>query len=128
MSVTSLLINDMWSLHLGIIGILVSVITMIYATLSSKVEEMKAIKNNTDYVAMIHMLAVEKSINTLRRLNLKVMRILLLSFLLFLFSTILQFHHTTWMIALGGILSLLMIGYCVYLVSNIYSQYQNETN
>ena len=42
--------NDLWSLSVGMIGILVSVMTLLYASLSSKVEEQTILKKSKEYV------------------------------------------------------------------------------
>ena len=38
------LISDMWNFHLAIMGIMVSIITLLYASLCGKVEELNSIK------------------------------------------------------------------------------------
>ena len=62
-------INDLWSLHLGMMGILVSIMTLLYASLSSKVEELKVLRISEDYTMMNRATAVENSVKALRKLN-----------------------------------------------------------
>ena len=46
------LIDDMWNFHLAIMGIMVSIITLLYASLCGKVEELNSIKQSKEYVLM----------------------------------------------------------------------------
>ena len=46
------LIGDMWNFHLAIMGIMVSIITLLYASLSGKVEELNSIKQSEEYVLL----------------------------------------------------------------------------
>ena len=61
------IIGDLWSVHLAIMGILVSVTTLLFASLSSKAEELDSIKNSTDYVLMNRATAVKNSIAIFRK-------------------------------------------------------------
>ena len=122
------IICDVWSLSLGLIGIYMSIITMVFATLSSKVEEKRAIENSQDYRVMNHGIAVENSINTLRRFNRKVMYALGSTFLLFLLSTAAKFFTTCWLIAICLMISLLLITCSIGLVYQLFSYYQSDKN
>lgn len=120
--------NDLWSLSVGIIGILVSVMTLLYASLSSKVEELTILKKSKEYVTMNRATAVERTVKALQRLNRQVIWLLAMSFVLFLLSTILKYFYVCWLLMIDMILALLLIVLCVGLAYKIYSQYQNETN
>ena len=120
--------NDLWSLSVGMIGILVSVMTLLYASLSSKVEELTILKKSKEYVTMNRATAVEKTVKALQRLNRQVIWLLAMSFVLFLLSTILKYFYVCWLLMIDMILALLLIVLCVGLAYKIYSQYQNETN
>lgn len=120
--------NDLWSLSVGMIGILVSVMTLLYASLSSKVEELTILKKSKEYVTMNRATAVERTVKALQRLNRQVIWLLAMSFVLFLLSTILKYFYVCWLLMIDMILALLLIVLCVGLAYKIYSQYQNETN
>ena len=120
--------NDLWSLSVGMIGILVSVMTLLYASLSSKVEELTILKKSKEYVTMNRATAVESTVKALQRLNRQVIWLLAMSFVLFLLSTILKYFYVCWLLMIDMILALLLIVLCVGLAYKIYSQYQNETN
>lgn len=120
--------NDLWSLSVGMIGILVSVMTLLYASLSSKVEELTILKKSKEYVTMNRATAVERTVKALQRLKRQVIWLLAMSFVLFLLSTILKYFYVCWLLMIDMILALLLIVLCVGLAYKIYSQYQNETN
>lgn len=119
--------NDLWSLSVGMIGILVSVMTLLYASLSSKVEELTGLKKSKEYVIMNRATAVERTVKALQRLNRQVIWLLVMSFVLFLLSTVLKYFYVCWLLVSDMILALLLIAMCVGLAYKIYSQYQNET-
>ena len=119
--------NDLWSLSVGMIGILVSVMTLLYASLSSKVEELTVLKKSKEYVIMNRATAVERTVKALQRLNRQVIWLLVMSFVLFLLSTVLKYFYVCWLLVSDMILALLLIAMCVGLAYKIYSQYQNET-
>jgi len=120
--------NDLWSLSVGMIGILVSVMTLLYASLSSKVEELTVLKKSKEYITMNRATAVERTVKALQRLNRQVILLLVMSFVLFLLSTVLKYFYVCWLLMLDMILALLLIVLCVGLAYKIYSQYQNETS
>lgn len=128
MEMAVIITNDLWSLSVGMIGILVSVMTLLYASLSSKVEELTILKKSKEYVTMNRATAVERTVKALQRLNRQVIWLLAMSFVLFLLSTILKYFYVCWLLMIDMILALLLIVLCVGLAYKIYSQYQNETN
>ena len=120
--------NYLWSFSVGMIGILVSVMTLLYASLSSKVEELTVLKKSKEYITMNRATAVERTVKALQRLNRQVIWLLFMSFVLFLLSTVLKYFYVCWLLMLDMILALLLIVLCVGLACKIFSQYQNETN
>lgn len=124
------MINDLWNIQMGVIGICVSVITLLYSSLSTKVEEVKSIKDSKEYSLMNKKTALENSINTLRKANKQVIIGLISFSILFVFSTILKYMSINilcWLIGGDAILTIIMLTYCIYLSYSIYSQYQKET-
>lgn len=128
----SILIGDLWSVHLAIMGILVSVITLLYTSLSSKVEEWKSIKKNKDYAQMQRSTALLNSIKTLRSLNRKVMWGLASTFILFIATTIFKYipegYFDYCLVVTDAILTIGTLVYVVYLVRGLYIHYQKERN
>ena len=119
-------VNDLWSFQLAIMGILVSVMTLIYASLCSKVEEMKVLCKSEDYTAMNRTTALGNSIRSLRKLNLQVIKALVGAFVLFVFSTVLKYCIFCWFLITDVVATLFLFAFCIYIAFEIYSQYQNE--
>ena len=126
------LIGDVWNVHLVIMGILVSVMTLLYASLSSKVEELNSIKQSKEYVLMNRATAIRNSINRLRQLNKKVMIGLTFSFCLFVLTTIIKNLPEgciiKWITVFITIITIGLITLGVKLAYDIYSQYQTEVS
>ena len=130
-SIMVFIIGDLWSVHLAIMGILVSVTTLLYASLSSKVEELDSIKNSKDYVLMNRVTAIKNSIAIFRKLNKQVMYGLIISFGLFTFSSILKYLPdscvTNCLAIVDAVFTICLIAYGIYLWHGIYSQYKKVT-
>jgi len=125
------MIGDLWSIHLAIMGILISVITLLYATLCSKAEELEGIKNSTDYVLMNRATAVRNSIMKLRELNKHAVHGIIIAFCLFVFTTILKYLPDCCIIncltVCDAISTIFLIAYGLHLGYGVYSYYQKET-
>ena len=125
------MIGDLWSVHLAIMGILVSVVTLLYASLCSKVEELDGIKNSTDYVLMNRATAMRNSIMKLRELNKHAMYGIIITFGLFLLTSILKYLPDSYIInylaVFDAILTICLLAYGLYLGYGAYSHYQKET-
>lgn len=125
------MIGDLWSIHLAIMGILVSVITLLYASLCSKVEELDGIKNSTDFVLMNRATAIRNSIMKLRNLNKHAMCGIIITFCLFVLTTILKYLPESCIIncleVCDAFFTICLIVYGFYLGYGVYSHYQKET-
>ena len=125
------IIGDLWSVHLAIMGILVSVTTLLFASLSSKAEELDSIKNSTDYVLMNRATAVKNSIATFRKLNKQVMYGLIITFGLFTLSSALKYLPnsciTNCVAIVVAVFTICLMAYGIYLWHSVYSQYKKET-
>lgn len=125
------LIGDLWSLHLAIMGILVSVLTLLYASLCGKVEELDSIKQSEDFVLMNRATAIRNSIGQLRKLNKHVIIGLVFSFCLFVSTTIIKYLSEEciikWIVSINAIITIGLLAFGVKLAHDVYSQYQKET-
>lgn len=121
------IVNDLWSFQFGIMGILVSIMTLLYASLCSKVEEMKVMGKSDDFTVMNRTTALGNSIASLRKLNSQVIKALVGSLVLFVFSTVLKYCIFCWLLTIDVVATLLLFTFCIYIAFRIYSQYQNET-
>lgn len=123
--------NDLWNIHLAIIGIMVSVMTLLYAALCGKVEEMKCIKDSSDFTLMNRKTIVSNSIKALRLLNKKVMVVLFGAFVLFVISSFLRYiecGYSEILISIVAVFTLLLILDIAIIAYGVYVQYQKETN
>lgn len=123
------LIGDLWSIHLAIMGIMVSVLTLLYATLSGLCEELRGIADTEDYLLMNRKTALCNSIKVLRRLDKKTAQILAISAVLFLLISLLKYAPTDsillcCVIGVITIITICEIGRIVFLANDIYKQYQ----
>lgn len=126
------LVNDLWSLHLAIMGILVSVLTLLYASLCGKVEELDSIKQSEEFILMNRATAVRNYINQLRSLNKQVMLGLIISFCLFVLTTIIKYLPEEcvvikWITSFNSIATIGLLVFGIKLAREVYSQYQKET-
>ena len=125
------MIGDLWSIHLAIIGILISVITLLYASLYSKVEELDGIKNSTDYVLMNRATAVRNSITKLRELSKHAMYGIIITLGLLVLTTFLKYRPDSCIIncltVCDAIFTICLIVYGLYLGYEVYSHYQKKT-
>ena len=125
------LIGDMWNFHLAIMGILVSMMTLLYASLCGKVEELNSIKQSKEYALMNRATAISNSIERLRNLNKQVMTGLVISFCLFVLTTIVKYSPqgclTKWIVVINAIITIGLLAFSVKIALGIYSQYQKET-
>lgn len=126
------LISDIWSIHLAIMGILVSVIILLYTSLCGKVEELNSIKQSEKYTLMNRITALTNSIENLRKLNKQVMIGFIISFCLFVLTTIIKYLPEGCIIKclaiLNAIITIGLLVFGVKLAHGVYSQYQKETS
>lgn len=125
------LISDMWYFHLAIMGIMVSIITLLYASLCGKVEELNSIKKSEEYFLMNRATAISNSIERLRKLNKQAMVGLVVFFCLFVLTTILKYLPqgciAKWIVVINAIITIVFLFFCAKTALGIYSQYQKET-
>ncbi len=125
------LISDIWSINLAIMGILVSIIILLYTSLCGKVEELNSIKQSEKYALMNRAIALTNSIENLRKLNKQVMIGLIISLCIFVLTTIIKYLPEgciiKWLATLNAIITIGLLAFGIKLAHGIYSQYQKET-
>ncbi len=123
-------INDMWNFYLAIMGILVSMMTLLYASLCGKVEELNSIKQSEEYTLMNRTIVISNSIKRLRQLNKRVMIGLIITFCLLTLTTILKYLPVggiiKWIVVINVIITFGLLALGIKLAHDIYSQYQTE--
>lgn len=124
------LINDIWSLHLGIISIVVSIMTLLMSSLYDKVEEYNNIKSSDDIHLMMRKTTLLNSIKVFRNVNRKLKNVLLSTFSLFLISTALKYLELTLLvdaiIVLVVILSVCLVFWGAKVAFDAFKQYQKD--
>lgn len=86
----SSVISDLWSFQLAAIGILVSVATLLYATLSGKTEAKQISDKSKSVEAQNHSVGLGNAIKQLQKLNVAVVKQIRSFGILFAFTTILR--------------------------------------
>lgn len=128
--------SDLWTLHLTFIGILLSLITLLYSFILSKKDELKLVTEQIHLGDSSPLVIQKKSfaINYIKRLvaiNCHCFRILLSSIFLALCSWIgLRFLTggiAFWVLVIIAVLTIIVIGYIIYLAIRMLKQYKNDT-
>lgn len=124
------IIGDLCSFHLALVGILVSVLTLLLASLVSKVEAMKAIANSNDINLVNKRIQYENEILTFRSMNRRLLRLLLASALLCLTSFIIKdlpkSVEITWPVIILCVLTIILFLCLIKPVFLIYQKYLSE--
>lgn len=84
-------ISDLWSFQLAAIGILVSVATLLYASLSGKKEAKQILDTSTTFEAKNHSVGLVNAIKQLQKLNISVVIQIRNFGVLFVCTTILRY-------------------------------------
>lgn len=88
MTKLSCIIPDLWSFQLAVIGILVSVATLLYASLSGKTEAKRISDTLTTFEAQNHSVGLGNAIEQLQKLIVSVVKQIRNFGILFVFTTI----------------------------------------
>lgn len=81
-------LNDFATIQLAIVGILVSVATLIFATIVSKREEYRSIRKSTDTNLLNRAVEVNNDINKLKRYGIQLLWVTATSFVLYICFTV----------------------------------------
>lgn len=130
-SLYSDIINDLWSLHLSMIGVIVSVMTLIFSSLSSKVEELKAIENLAKSNDIWRPTTISNIISRYKKLNRKLKCILISTTFLFVISFVLKYlpinFYSIIAILLDALLTIGLLIWIAIVAVGVYKEYQVET-
>lgn len=125
-------IGDLCSFYLALVGILVSVLTLILTSLVSKVEAKNAILNSKDINIVNQRIRYENEIKIFRSLNKKLLRLLLASALLCLMSYVVKelpnSVEITWPVIILGVLTLIFLFCLIKPAFLIYRKYLSDNN
>lgn len=81
-------LNDLATLQLTIVGVLVSVATLLFAIIVSKHEEYRAIRKSNDFYLRNRAVEVKNDINKLKRYGLRIVWLAIVSFVLYILNII----------------------------------------
>ena len=132
MNVYDSLIGDVWNVHLVVMGLLLSMTTLLYASLCGKVEESDALKTSKDFSLMSRKIAINNSISKLGDLNNGIKKNLISFFIQFIITTIVKYLPKSCLcrncciilVTIIAVISMLYVA--IILIPTIYSQYQKE--
>jgi uncharacterized membrane protein HdeD (DUF308 family) len=136
------ILNDLWHFHLIIIGIALSIFTLLYSFILNKIDELKAISeqikiegSKTNPILVQRERFAVNYILRLKKINKGCILIFLISTMLFCVSWVTQRFvcnqcalFKKWVMLVMGILSILLCIYIVFQFFKIYKQYLYETN
>ena len=115
---------------MSIIGIIVSIMTLLFSSIYSKVDELKNYESSDDIHIMIRKATLVNSISSFRDVNKKLKNVLLVTFFLFIISTILSYVELTLvvkvLISIVTIISVITIAWGVKIAIDTYKQYQKD--
>lgn len=131
MAKLSCVISDLWSFQLAAIGILVSVATLLYASLSGKNESKEISDALTTFEAQNHSVGLGNAIKQLEKLNISVVKQIRNFGVLFVCTTILRYipNSSIWISILYAILIAVTLLFSYNTVKAFYrtfNYYQHE--
>lgn len=128
--------SDLWTLHLTFIGILLSLLTLLYSFILSKKDELKLVTEQIKLGDKSPLVIQKKNfaiayIKRLVNINCQCFYILLCSIFLALCSWIgMRFLNkciSFWVLVIIAALTIIVIGYIIYLAIRILKQYKKDT-
>lgn len=127
--------SDLWTLHLTSIGILLSLLTLLYSFILSKKDELKLVTEQIKLGDSSPLVIQKKNfaivyIKRLVNINCQCFYILLISIFLASCSWIgmrfLNGSISFWVLVTIAVLTIIVIGYIIYLAIHILKQYKND--
>ena len=104
--------------------------TLLFSSIYSKVDELKNYESSDDIHIMIRKTTLVNSISSFRDVNKKLKNVLLVTFFLFIISTILSYVELTLvvkvLISIVTIISVIIIAWGVKIAIDTYKQYQKD--
>ena len=128
----SCVISDVWSFQLAAIGVLISVATLLYASLSGKNEAKKISDTSKTIEAQNHSVGLGNAVNQLQELNIAVVKQIRNFGILFVCTTIFRYvpNCSIWLSVLNTIIivSTLLVSYStVRTLYGTFNYYRHET-
>lgn len=131
MNTLSSILSDLWSIQLSVIGIAVSVMTLLYASHVGKAEAYQHIKRRKNINDEFLSIYLSNGIDSYKKLNGKIVRILIVSCVLFIFTMVVKYvtHENTllWLGIADMLLSVALVVWIVCVMVGVFKQYKQET-
>lgn len=126
------ILADIWSLQLSVVGIAVSVITLLFASHVGKAETYQHVSKrkvdvNDEYLGIY----LQNGMKTYRRLSSQILWLLVVTMLAFVYTTVVKYIDygcsKKWMALVDAVLTIVILMWSVCIVVRVYKQYKNET-
>mgnify|MGYP003390755041 CR=1 FL=1 len=125
------IISDLWSYQLSIVGVAVSVMTLLFASHVGKAEAYQHVSKNKDINSKNLSICLSNGIKAYKKLNWKIVRVLTFSVILFLYTSIVKYICNEdicfWLGILDIIFSIALSIWIVCVISKVNGQYKKDT-
>lgn len=125
------IVADLWSIQLAIIGITVSVMTLLFASHVGKVEARRNISKSKEINNELIRIYLSNAIKTYQQLNSKIVSAFIFSCILFLYSSVVKYISCEtvvfWMGLADLIFTMAIICWAVCVIMKVVGQYKKET-
>lgn len=116
---------------MSVVGIAVSVMTLLFASHVGKAEAYQHVSKSKDINSEYLSIYLSNGIKAYKQLNSKIVAILILSGLLFLYTTITKYISNEcvlfWMCVVDLLLTVALVIWAVYVMIKVYRQYRQDT-
>lgn len=124
------IVDDLWSIQLAIIGIAVSVMTLLFTSHVGKVEAFRHICKSKDTNNELMSIYLSNGIRIYRQLNSKIVSVFTISCILFLYSSVVKYISNKTMVFWTGFadlfLTIALVVWTAYVIKNVVWQYKIE--
>ena len=125
------IISDLWSFQLSVVGIAISVTTLLFASHVGKSEAYQHVSKSKDINSKYLSIYLSNGIKTYKQLNTKILAILIATSILFLYTTVTKYVTNEcllfWMCVVDLLLTVALMIWVVCVMFSIYRQYRQDT-
>ena len=124
--------SDLWSFQLSVIGVAISVLTLLFASHVGKAEAYQHVsKRKADINDEFLSIYLSNGIKTYKKLSGQILYLLVTTLVGFLFTTIIKYLESGclkyWLTIVDILLTALILVWSICLVVSVYNQYKKET-
>ena len=123
-------LGDLWAFQLAVIGILVSVLTLLFASLVGNIESYNQVKDRVDINSQYLTTHLNNKKLIFKELNNKIIALFVCSSILFIYSTVAKFCEgdclVFWLCFVDMLLTVALVIWSVIILFKIYRQYIKE--